>query len=477
MFLISIWQLETADSGLEVTHLREEKIPVSLFSPQTEDKANRPLVLVGHGLAGSRVVMRGFALTLAHAGYNVALWDFDGHGGNSKPFPDEPGGDWLLDNAEVALRAAQEHGLGGGQIAVLGHSMGSGMALEFGVAHQETMATIAVSPVSRQVTPQLPQNLLILAEEMNQRFVQNGEQLLEAAGGPGGDLLAGTARKLEIIPGVEHITILFSPTAQRSARQWLDGTFGIQPGAEEYTDRRILWYLLGMVGAFLFFWSLSPLVNELDEEYGDEISTTLARRLGAILFGALGATGILFVLSNAGLDLDHLLGLQTGGYLLVWFAVAGALSIMLLGRLPGDLSRPALLGSLLVFAALWIGMGFLANYVWIPWLIIPRRLVLWPLGVLLALPWFVAVAQAALPANWLGRVLWWLGYSLVQVAALFLALRLSPELGYLMLILPLFPLVLGLHALAAGPYRWRVSFALGGALFIAWLVVAVFPLN
>jgi hypothetical protein len=63
------------------------------------------------------------------------------------------------------------------------------------------------------------------------------------------------------------------------------------------------------------------------------------------------------------------------------------------------------------------------------------------------------------------------------VGALFLAIRLNPELGFLILILPVFPFVLGLHALAAGPYRWRAPFALGGALFFGWMVLAVFPLQ
>jgi len=323
----------------------------------------------------------------------------------------------------------------------------------------------------------LPQNLLILAEGLNQRFAQNGEQLLEQGGGPSGDLLEGTARKLEIIPGVEHITILFSPTAQNSARQWLDGTFGLQPGAEDYTERGILWYSLGLVGTLLFFWSLSPLINNLDDQHEEEVTTTVGRRFGALIVGALGATGILYVLSNAGLDLNRLLGLQAGGYLLIWFAVAGALGILLLGRMPVEYVRPAFLGSLMVFAALWIGLGLLGNYVWLPWILIPKRLILWPVAVLLSVPWLMSVAQAVLPTSWWGRALWWLGYTLVLVGAHFLALRLNPELGFLVLILPVFPLVLGLHAISAGPYRWRMSFALGGALFIGWLVVAVFPLT
>ncbi len=476
MFLVSIWQMETADRGLEVTHLQVEELPITLISPSSEPSANRPLVLIGHGLAGSRVIMRGYALTLAHAGYNVALWDFAGHGSNPNSLPEERDGVNLIADAEIALRAAQDNGFSALQTAVLGHSMGSGMALDFGILHPETMATIAISPVSREVTPNLPQNLLLLAEGMNQRFARNGEQLLAQAGGPGGDLLDGSARKLEIVPGVEHITILFSPSAQKSARQWLDGTFGVQPGAETYTDRGILWYSIGLVGTLLFFWSLSPIIKNLDEEYFEDISTSIVRKLGALLVGALGATGLLYVLSNAGLNLNQLLGLQAGGYLLVWFAVAGTLTLLLLERMPGQMTRPALLGGLMVFGALWIGLGVLGNYVWLPWFIIPNRLILWPLGVLLSLPWLVAVAQVVLPTSWWGRVLWWLGYTLALVAALFLALRLNPELGFLILILPLFPVILGLHALVAAPYRWRLSFALGGALFIGWLVVAVFPL-
>ena len=477
MFLVSIWQLETADSGLVVTNTKVDELPVTLISPGEDTASTRPLVLIGHGVAGSRVIMRGYAFTLAHAGYNVALWDFAGHGSNPKPMLEERDENSLVADAEAALQAARENGFAVDRTAVLGHSMGSGMALSYGVNHPETMATIAVSPVTRSVTTELPRNLLLLAEELDQRFVGNAEQLLDQAGGPGGDPLAGTARKMEVIQGVEHITILFSPTAQKSARQWLDDTFGNQPGATDYTDRRMMWYLLGLVGTLLFFWSISPLINNLDDGYEEEILTTVWRRLGALIVGALGATGILYVLSNAGLNLNQLLGLLVGGYILVWFAVAGALSILLLGRMPGQFERPAFLGGLMVFAALWIGLGLLGNYVWLPWILIPKRLILWPVGALLCLPWFIAVAQAVLPTSRLGRVLWWLGYTLVLLGGLFLALRLNPDLGFLILILPVFPVVMGLHALTAGPYRWRVSFAVGGALFIGWMVLAVFPLQ
>lgn len=476
MVLISIWQLVIADSGLLVTHVTEEGLPVTLISPAEED-GNRPIVLIGHGVAGSRVIMRGYALTLAHAGYNVALWDFAGHGSNPQPLPVDRNVDALVADAEVALQAAKANDIPVEKIAVLGHSMGSGMALSYGVVHPETMVTIAISPVTREVTPELPRNLLILAEELDQRFVRNGERLLEQAGGAGGDPLLGTARKMVMIPGVEHITILFSPTAHKAARQWLDNTFGSQTGAEDYTDRRIIWYSLGLGGTLLFFWSLAKLIEDSSEVPDMLMVRPLWWRIGSLLGGALGATLSLFALSKVGLQLPSLLGILVGGYLLVWFVIAGSISLLLMGLKLGRLVRSALLASLMVFAALWIGIGYLGSYVWMSWALIPERLWRWLLGAILILPWLLAVSQSVLPTGRLGRAIWWFGYSVIFIGALFLALSLNPELGFLILILPVFPVVLGLHALAAGPYRWRWTFALGGALFLSWIVLAVFPLQ
>lgn len=477
LVLLSIWQLEAAETGLEIQYVRSGDVPVTLMSPSGEKGLERPLVLIGHGAAGSRVIMHGYAITLARAGYNVALMDFAGHGANPRPLPSGRDPAVLVADAEAAVRAAQEYGLSTNRTAVLGHSMGSGMALSYGVVHPETMATIAVSPVNSQVTPELPRNLLLLAEELNQRFVENAEELLAQAGGPGGDLLDGTARRLVIIPNVEHVLILFSPAAHLEARLWLDSTFGVQPGAEEFTDRSVWWYLVGLVGVMILLWSLAVMVEGYDEaDYEQQTQTTL-RRLGALIVGSLGATFILYLLSEAGLQLDGLLGLLVGGYLLVWFAIAGALSLLLLGRSPSGLDWPIILSSLLVFAALWLGVGLLGSYVWLPWLIIPKRLILWPIAVVLMLPWLMAIAQAMLPTSRWGKVGWWLGSSVVLIGALFTALRLNPELNFLILILPLFPVMFGLHAIAANPYRWRTTFVLSGALFFGWLVVAVFPLQ
>lgn len=473
---LSIWHIAAAQQGLDIVTYRSTDPPLTVIAPRGVSRADRPVVLVGHGFAGSMVIMRGFALTLAHAGYPVVLWDFAGHGTNPQPMRLDERSDSLLEDAETALAEAVGRGYGDqNRVAILGHSMGSGVALTFGQEHPRTAATIAISPVGTPVMPELPRNLLLLAGALEAPFLRNAEQRLAEAGGAGGDPAAGTGRRLVVIPGVEHLSILFSPMAHAAARDWLDATFGPQSAAEDYTDRRVLWYGLGLMGSLLLGVALAPLVAE-------PVPTIAPRRpvwwrLAALVGGALGATLLLWLVGRAGLGLRDLLGLQVGGYLLTWFALAGVLSLVLLWVPPTPPRGRAVRAGLLAFAVLWLGVGLLGQAVWLSWLLIPRRLLLWPAGTLLLLPWFLAAGETVQGVRPVGRVGWWFAHSAVLLAAQFLALRLSAELGFLLLVLFLFPVILGLHALAAAPHRGSWPFAISGALFVSWLLLAVFPLS
>jgi hypothetical protein len=192
--------------------------------------------------------------------------------------------------------------------------------------------------------------------------------------------------------------------------------------------------------------------------------------------GALAATVLLWLAEFAGLPLRSLLGLQVGGYLLFWFGLAGIVSLVLLGDWPGRPSRCGVLGGLLAFSLLWLGIGLVGHWVWLPWLLIPRRLVLWPLGVLLLLPWFLAAGATLGRAKPLARVGWWLAHTVVLVAGMLLAVVLSASLGFVLLILPVYPIMLGLHAWAVGAQRGPWPFAVSGALYLSWVLLAVFPL-
>ncbi len=514
------FRLTGLPSGLERTSTSAGGVPIEFVYPAGSDAAARPLVLIGHGLAGSRAIMRGFAYTIAKAGYVAASWDFDGHGANPNPIPTGCCAEFLA-NARAAVKEAHRLGLGDpSRTAILGHSMGSGAALAYGQAYPETEATIAVSPVETRVSTELPHNLLLMAGSREPYFAENArELLLQAGGSPGnvtGDPAEGTARDLRIIPGVEHLSILFAPYSHQAAVDWLDLTFGVQPGAEAYTDRRVLGYILGMAGALLAALALVPATAPHPE--ASRLRTW--RRLLALAAGTVFASLLMYGLGQAGLDLTGAFGLELGGYLLLWFGIAGLAALLLLreppetknsglsgensGESPGEASRlgqgeagsigrgeaglfgwswlgwpgwKALGSGLLAAAFLWVGVGLLGGQIFLSWLLIPPRLALYPLAVVCMLPWTLAVGQATSPASPAGRAGWWLAASLCLVGGLLLEIRLSPSLIFLGLILPLFPAFQAAHALAAGRQRSAWSFGLSAALFLAWVVLAVFPLK
>jgi pimeloyl-ACP methyl ester carboxylesterase len=476
LVVISIWQIFTAQRGLDLINLHSTNPPVTIITPVNATPASRPTVLIAHGFAGSSVLMRGFALTLAHAGYTTVSWDFEGHGTNPNPFVLSSESSDLIQNIESALAEAETTGLiDPKHVAILGHSMGSGVALTYGTIHPDTYATIAISPVSQSVSPTLPHNLLLMAGGLESQFASQAEQLLATAGGQNRDFALGTARKLVIVPNVEHITILFSPTAHSTARSWLDETFGPQPGAIDYTDRRILWFGLGIIGfIFLSKASMNTLPISLS---GKVIIAPKWRRLIAIPVGSLAASGLLWLVSLSGVKISQLLGLLVGGYLIIWYGVAGVISLIILRPRIYMPNLMEIIKGLVAFAALWLGIGLLGNFVWLPWLLIPHRLWLWVPGSILLIPWFLAVAEATKQANKLGQIGWWLFQVIVVIAGFYLALTINPELGFIFIILPLVPVMLGLHMLAISSKHGSWAFALPGAMFTAWLLLSVFPLQ
>jgi len=473
--LLSLTQILGAAQGLEIIKIPDSDPPTTIIVPSTTQDETPPVILVGHGFAGSELLMRAFSFPLANAGYTVVAWDFDGHGRNPRPYLQDSTSDALLANAEAALETARAHGfVASDQVAILGHSMGSGVALSFGVEHPGTAATIAISPVPRAVTPSLPNNLLLMAGDLEPQFVENAEQLLADAGGSGGDPSLGNARELMVISGVEHISILFKAESHAVARDWLDKIFGQQPGAVDYRDRRMGWYGLGIVGVLLLGWAVTPFLNQTSSLHRSP--QPLWRRLFAPVGGALGALILLWILNRLGVKLDAPFGLVVGGYVLFWFSLAGLISLALLGfRLP-TLSTRLLLSGSAAFAILWLGVGLLSNVVWIPWLLIPKRLILWPVGALLTLPWFLAIGETLRGEKFLRRFAGWIGHSILLAAAFVLSMRLIPGLYVLILMLPLLPVLIGLVELAAARLRGSWPFAICGALFLSWTLLAVFPI-
>lgn len=463
------WGVARLDNGLTVRRFYQDGVPLRFIAPQ--DGKSLPAVIVAHGFSGSQQLMLGYGYALARAGYGAMLLDFAGHGANSQP--SSSNGIRLQANLETAHQAliAQPE-VDGERVALLGHSMGSGAVMQAGIERPEqAQAVIAVSPTGADVTETVPHNLMLQAGSLEGRFVANARRLLAEAGGPNDDFASGRARTFVEIPGVEHITILFSPTSRSLAIDWLDKSFGLSSD-DVYRDTRMLWYGLHLVGWLSLGLALAPLFPGLAAP-APEPRQRWRRWLGLALapFVAIGFLALL----NALIDLSDFLGLLVGGALAIWLLVMGSvwLAVGFRPQLPGGRS---LLWGVGLFALLWLAAGLLAQFTWLQWFLIPPRLARWPLLALACVPWKLAAGYAQHRANGWTRAGWWLAQSALVTGGLILTAFLVPGMFILVLIAPALPLVLALEGVAAAAIDDPWAYGFGAALFFGWLMAALFPL-
>nr|WP_228035753.1 alpha/beta fold hydrolase [Oculatella sp. LEGE 06141] len=468
--------------GAELSRLQED-VPLLYLAPQQAKAV--PGVLIAHGFAGSKQLMLGYGHVLAHAGYAVMLWDFDGHGANPARLQRYE----LQQNLDVALQAllAQPE-VDPERLALLGHSMGSGIVMTAGIRNPERFAaTVAVSPTGATTTPNVPRNLQLQAGSGEGRFVSNAQRLLAQAGGENSNLAEGLGRELIVIPGVEHITILFSDGSHQAARRWLNATFGSADDSQSadltgqrYRDRRMGWYglhLLGwLVGLAAVGLGAPAAIAPLDSESATPAAkiAPVQRWVGLVIAPMVAVAGL--VLLSQKMDLQALGGVQVGGAVGVWFLIAGLTWLAVLARLP----RPTLVAVGLgigLFGWLWVAFGAMAQVVWLQWWLIPIRLRLWLPLAIACLPWFLASGIVQQNIGVGKRILWWLGQSLSLIGGFVLTLNFLPQLGFMFLLLPLFPPLLGILSLVAGLLNRAWVYAIGSALFFGWLLAAGFPLS
>jgi pimeloyl-ACP methyl ester carboxylesterase len=468
LIALAWWQILGLMRGLTVRTSTEGGVPMRFLVP--EGSLDVPGVVVAHGFAGSQQLMLGYGYMLARAGYGVVLFDFAGHGSNSDLLEaDEDRLQTNLSQAAAYLRAQAE--VGAGDIALLGHSMGSGAVMQAAVESPERyLATVAVSPTGADVTPDRPRNILYQAGTLEPQFLDNAERLLAESGGPSDDFAAGLARGLVAVSNVEHITILFSETSHQAALDWLNRAFA-RPSQPTAGDTRIIWYMVHAAGWLVLAVAVGPLLPIGQAAPG----TKRPPWHWAGLIASVALSTIFLLGLGQMVELRALGGLLVGGAIGLWFLLLGLLWI-LIGFQPPRPTLTDLGWGLALFALLWVAVGIMAQLVWLPWLLIPERLARWPFLALAVVPWLLGSGLLIEGQSAARRLLWWLVQSLILVAGLAAVAFTVPGLFFIALLIPIVPVILAIMMLAGSVIDRPWSFALGNALFFGWLLAAVFPL-
>ncbi len=309
--------------------------PVTVY--RSADSAPAPAVVIAHGFAGSRPLMKPFALALAKSGYVAVSFDFQGHGRNPLPLAGditkESGATKALvaEFADVAAFARRLEA-SDGRLAVLGHSMASDIVIRFARGAPDVSATIAVSMFSPAVTPSAPANLLIIVGGWESSL---RKEALDAVGMVTdqpregvtfGAVEDGGARRAVFADNVEHVGVLYSEESLLEAVAWLDQVFG--RASEGEIDGRGPWIVLLLIGVIVL---ARPLARALPRVSPVARGTALPRR--KLIWIALAPpllTPILLWPFEVGF-----LPMLVGDYLSVHFALYGLLTaggIWLAGR-------------------------------------------------------------------------------------------------------------------------------------------------
>jgi pimeloyl-ACP methyl ester carboxylesterase len=430
--------LLTADRDLVVHQEVVQGVP--LTEVRLMDTVAAPGVVVAHGFAGSARLMMPFADSLARRGFVVVLLDFPGNGRNTA------GGDHLhaLDVAVGYLRDNIEIT----RIALVGHSMGAAAVTRYAATHPEVESTVAISLGEAEI---LPRRLLVIVGGLEFRVFRETAQQASA----------GDERRLVVVPGVEHIAVLFAPRTHAEILQWLEAPPGPVP-------RPWLRLLGGGLLMAAFGVGLYPLAMALRREGRAQAPPTS-------LMVAAPAAGAIGVIAAAVLP-QAWLPLQVGAYVTGFAAVSGAVMVLWSGFTGGKPWRGKLFPPHLLFIGYSVGAVAIPIHFGLTHAapVGPRW---WILPIVVAAFALLAYGSIAVAGDRAGRMLLVAASGVVALTAA-AVIGLAP--GFIMLILPLLVLLLGWQAiwtpimLRAGAPAWLVAVA--GAILPAWPTATAMPL-
>ncbi|MGG7645820.1 alpha/beta fold hydrolase [Rhodovulum sp. YNF3179] len=467
LIVVSLWVLERARSGVEISATRVGETPVTVLA---RPGADGPAVVIAHGFAGSSPMMQGYALPLARAGYRVHSFDFLGHGRHPVPMS----GDLAAIDGTTRLLAAQAEkvidavGADNVPVALIGHSMATDILVRVAAGRADIGPVVLISAFSREIDATTPRTLLLVTGQWEpglRDFAREAVQMVDPAAEPGLTATAGpVTRRAVVAPWTEHVSVLQSRAGRRAALDWLDQAYGRSSDAVILpTGHAIIGLVAGLVLLFGGLARRLPVVPVAAVDLG------WRRLLAVTALPALAAPPLALALPVAALPV------LVADYLALHLGIYAAVQIVLLrvwGVRWGGVSLPAIL--LLGGASLLIGVAldrYAANF----WPTAERAAIILVLA-LGAVPFFLADARLGHAAG-RGRRLLLHGAFL---ASLGFGVALDFEgLFFLLMIAPvivLFYLVFGTMGHAASRRSGPLAPGLVLGLVLAWALGVSFPL-
>jgi pimeloyl-ACP methyl ester carboxylesterase len=295
---------------------------------ETPAQVNTGTVVLFHGLAANKYIMRYLARSFAELGLTVYVPDLPGHGRTAGPFT--PAG--AEDCGRSLIRGLSARGLIVPDHTILaGHSMGGAIALRLAPEFRPS-GVIALSPAPMKpahgVTPEkllfhnppaiLPNTLITAGQFEPKGLAANAADLVTG--------ISDSTIAFHSLPGQSHVSVLFSPGAARMYQAWAARMLNISNPAQPASLLYLGGGVLGFVGILLL---AGPFLRELatvapEENLGDSQVPGTLRFLAEVVAVSLA---VVFLLGRF-VPL-RVLGLFEGDYLASFFLLAGLVLLLL----------------------------------------------------------------------------------------------------------------------------------------------------
>jgi alpha-beta hydrolase superfamily lysophospholipase len=480
--VLSLWQLLSERQGITRTDLLIGQTPATLYVKQ--GAAPAPLVVIAHGFAGSRQFMEAFSLTLAGSGYTALAFDFQGHGRNPVPMSGDVSRidgttQLLMDETSRVIDAGLARPEVSGGVSLLGHSMATDVIARVAVRDARVDAVVGVSMFSQAVTQDQPERLLMVAgawEPHLRDFGLAALRMVDPKAVEGDTVRNGdVVRRSVAAPHTEHVSVLYSETTLRAARDFLDDTYDRQSRAQ--ITRHGPWVGLLLAGILALGWPLFSRPG-VGVGAGPGAGHVVVPSWRVVLVVSLVPASLVpLVLS---LFETRVLPVLVADYLALHLAFYGAVQLGLLawfGIRPG-IGKQALLPAAMLLVYGIFGFGFALDQFGASFVPHAGRVVIIAAVALGAVPFMLgdAVACAGGAAPVLRRLTVRAGF----LASLVLAVVLDFErLFFLVMIIPvivLFFLIFGTMGGWVGRRAGPAASGLALGVILAWAIGVSFPL-
>jgi len=291
-------------------------------------QANPGAVILFHGLAANKYIMRYLARSFAELGLTVYIPDLPGHGRTPGPF--------TAANAEDCgrslLRGLSARGLIVPDRTILaGHSMGGAIALRLAPEFRPA-GVIALSPAPMQAKHGVSPDKLLFQNPphiLPNTLITAGQFEPQGLAANAADLVAGTndpSIQFHSLPGQSHVSALFSPGVARMTQAWAARALNMSNPAQVPSLLYLGGGLLGFLGILLLS---GPFLRELATPAPEEAPADSQARETVRFLGEVVLVSLAVVLLLRHLVPPRVLGLFEGDYLASYFLLAGGFLLLL----------------------------------------------------------------------------------------------------------------------------------------------------